>query len=252
MAAFFNTILHQPLFNALIFLQQTISFGDLGVAIILLTLIVRLILYPLSYKGFKSQMIMQRIQPEIKSIQEKHKDNKEKQAELLMEVWKKNKVNPFSGFVLLIIQLPILLALYRIFLSDFSTESLKTLYAFVPHPEIISKTFLGLIDLSEKSIVIVGIAAVLQYIHGKLSLARPQGSQKGQMNKMTRNMVFLGPIITIVFLTNLPSAVGIYWATTSAFSIFQQIIIGKSLHSSNDGTDQPKTNNRETPDPNRA
>jgi YidC/Oxa1 family membrane protein insertase len=249
----FHTLLFQPLFNGLIFLEQHAAFGDLGIAIILLTLVVRGILYPLSYKSFKSQMVMQRIQPEIKEIQEKHKDNKEKQAELLMAVWKKNKVNPFSGFLVLIIQLPILIALYRIFLSDFSSpEIFNSLYSFIQAPETISNSFLGLIDLRERSIVIVGIAAILQYIQGRLSLAvRPKAGKKaGAQSKMIKNMVFFGPVITIVFLTALPSAIGIYWSATAAFSIFQQLIISRSL--SHGDSQRNSENSGKTLEPNRA
>jgi len=235
MSALFHTIIFQPLFNGLIILQQYVTFGDLGLAIIILTVIVRAILYPFSYKTFRSQMIMQKIQPEVKKIQEKHKDNKEKQAELLMAIWKKHKVNPFSGFFLLIIQLPILIALYRIFLSDFSPATLDNLYPFFTHPEVIKQSFLGLINLREKSIVIVGIAAILQYIQGRLSMFHTKTEKNGKpASKMSRNMVFLGPVITIVFLTALPAAVGIYWATTAAFSIFQQFIIRRSFSASDE------------------
>ena len=248
----FHTILFQPLFNALIFLEQHAAFGDLGVAIILLTLVVRGILYPLSYKSFKSQMVMQRLQPEIKAIQEQHKNNKEKQAELLMAVWKRNKVNPFSGFLLLLIQLPILIALYRIFLSDFSSpEIFSNLYSFIKTPEAISNSFLGLINLKERSIVVVGIAAVLQYFQGRLSLmTRSTGPKAAAQSKMAKNMVLFGPIITVVFLTALPAAIGIYWSATAAFSVFQQLIISRSL---SHGESQRNSENRgETSKPDRV
>ena len=242
MSGLFNAILYQPLFNGLVFLYEYVTFEDLGLAIIVLTIIVRLILYPLSYKAFRNQVLMQRIQPEIKKIQHDHKDNKEKQAELLMKVWKENKVNPFSGFLLILIQLPILIALYRIFFHGFSGDALNNLYSFLPRPEAINDVFLGLINLNKKSIVVVGLAAVLQYIQGYLALRK--SGQAAAQSRTSRNMVFLGPVITIIFLSALPSAVGLYWAATSGFSVVQQMIINKSLSKETNHGDGHDSNDR--------
>ena len=98
MANLFHTILYQPLFNALIFLYQYLSFHDLGIAIILLTIVIRLVLFPLFYKGAKDQAILQRLAPKIKEIQTNHKNDKQKQAKAMMDLYRQHKVNPFSGF----------------------------------------------------------------------------------------------------------------------------------------------------------
>lgn len=229
MSSLYNTILYQPLFNALIFLYQYVSFQDLGMAIILLTVIVRTILYPLFHKSFKNQTLMQKIQPEIQKIQHDHKDNREKQAQSLMELYRRHKVNPFSGFLLIFIQLPILIALYQVFLAGFSPESLTNLYDFLTPPNEISHSFLGLIDLSTRSIVMVGLAAVAQYFQGQLALPKQQPGKENTASKIGRQMVFIGPVLTVVVLVSMPSAIGLYWLTTSLFSIGQQIIINKSL-----------------------
>src|SRR5687767_12153083 len=104
----FHELLYQPLFNALVFLYENVTFGDIGIAIILLTIIIRLILYPLFRKSIRNQMLLQRIQPMVKRIQEEHKENREKQAKALLELYREHKVNPFSGILLLFVQLPIL------------------------------------------------------------------------------------------------------------------------------------------------
>ena len=229
MSGIFHTILYEPLFNALIFLYNTVAFKDFGVAIILLTVIVRFILYPIFYKSFRNQTIMQKIQPEIQRIQHDHKGDKEKQAKMMMELWKTHKVNPLSGTLLLFLQIPILIVLYKIFLSDFSPEVLDTnLYSFITSPGAINSVFLGLINLKSRSIFIVVLAAILQYIQGKLSLAKSAATNTKQ-SKIGAQMVFIGPILTFLVLTSLPAAVGIYWLTTSGFSIFQQFLINKSL-----------------------
>ena len=117
MGSLFNEILYKPLYNALVFLYQYITLEDLGLAIILLTILIRFILYPLFYKSIKSQALLQKIQPEIQKIQHNHKDNREKQAQELMALYRQHKVSPFSSFLMILVQLPVLIALYRLFLQ---------------------------------------------------------------------------------------------------------------------------------------
>lgn len=215
MKALFNFLLTEPLNNTLVFLYSYITLQDLGIAIILLTFIIRLILFPLFYKSFRSQAILQKLQPEIEKIQQLHKHDREKQALAMMELYKNHKVNPLSGFLIILIQLPVLIALYQLFLNL---------------PSDLNATFLNFINLKEANLVIVFLAAALQYLQGKLSLPQVRPEQQNQASfKMAKNMVFLGPILTVVFLYTLPSAVGLYWLATTVFSIFQQIYINKSL-----------------------
>ncbi len=219
MSELFNKILYQPLFNVLVFLYQYL--GDLGVAIIILTVLIRVVLFPLFYKGAKDQAIMQRLAPKIKEIQTNHKNNREEQAKALMGLYREHKVNPLSSFLLILVQLPILIALYQVFMKG------------LVGPDFLDLNFLGLIDLSKKSAIIVGLAAVAQYFQGKLSIIKSEKLFKDltPMERMGRQMIYLGPILTIIFLYffNLPSAVGLYWLTTSLFSVIQQIIINKRL-----------------------
>lgn len=233
MSSLFNEILYRPLFNALVFLYQYLSFHDLGIAIIFLTIIIRLILFPLFYKGAKDQTILQRLAPKIKEIQKNHKDDKEKQTKALLELYREHKVNPFSGFLLLLIQLPILIALYRVFLAGFSSKTLSGLYSFISVPKFFNYSFLGIIDLSKANIFIVLAAGLAQYFQTKLAVPKTNKPFKdlSASERMGQQMVYLGPILTIVFLyfLNLPSAVGLYWLTTSVFSAIQQIIINEKI-----------------------
>ena len=240
MTNLFHEILYQPLFNALIFLYEYFSFHDLGVAIILLTIIIRLILFPLFYKGAKDQAILQRLAPKIKEIQNNHRDDREKQARALMDLYRQHRVSPFSGFLLLLIQLPILIALYRVFLNGFSAETLTNLYSFIPKPEFLNYSFLGIINLGKKNLLIIAAAAVVQYFQGKLSMVKTTKPLRDltPTERMSRQMIYFGPILTIIFLYffNLPSAVALYWLTTSAFSVIQQIMINKKISESFNGT----------------
>ncbi len=220
MSDFFHKILYQPIFDVLVFLYQYL--GDLGIAIIVLTVLIRLVLFPLFYKGAKDQAIMQRLAPKIKEIQTSHKNNREEQARALMGLYREHKVNPLSSFLLILVQLPILIALYQVFMKGLSIES-----------GFLELDFLGLVDLSRRSAIVVGLAAMAQYFQGKLSIIKSEKPLKDltPAERMGRQMVYLGPILTIVFLYffNLPSAVGLYWLTTSLFSVIQQIIINKRL-----------------------
>lgn len=228
MSSLFHTFLYQPLFNALVFIYNYV--GDIGVAIIVLTVITRIVLYPLFYKSFKNQTIMNKLQPEIQKIQHDHKHDREKQAQALMALYRQHKVNPFSGFLLIFVQLPVLIALYRVFLSGFSPEFLGDLYGFVSAPVEFNNLFLGLIDLKTKSILMVGLAALAQYFQGYLTLAKrdPAGAESSAA-KIGRQMVFIGPIITVLVLASLPSAIGLYWLAGTIFSIAQQVVINKRL-----------------------
>jgi YidC/Oxa1 family membrane protein insertase len=233
----FHEFFYRPLFNLLVGLYNTVSFEDFGVAIILLTIIIRIVLYPLFYKSFRNQALMTRIQPHVKRIQEEHKKDRAKQAEALMALYREHKLNPFSGFFLILIQLPVLIALYQVFLKGFGPGVFSDLYSFVAEPEHLNSTLFGLISLGKPNMIVVALAVVAQYFQGKASL-RPQAknSEKKQENpqaefaaRMGKQMVFIGPLLTLLILPSLPAAVGLYWFVTSVFSILQQRIINRKL-----------------------
>ncbi len=235
MSYLFNEFLYRPLLN-LLFLIYNNTIADIGISVILLTIVIRLILLPIFYKSAKDQTILQKITPRIKELQKIHKDNKEKQVEEIMKVYKEHKVNPFSGFILLLIQLPILIALYRVFLNGFSNNVLSQLYSFVLPPHNIHTMFLGIIDLTSKNIWIVVIAGVFQYLQSKLMMNMSklatnsaQSKEADIAQKISRNMMIMGPVLTVLILYPLPSVVALYWLTTSAFSVIQQIVINKKI-----------------------
>ncbi len=219
MSELFHTYLYEPILWGFVFIYENLAFHNLGFAIILLTICVRIILFPIFYKSAKDQSLMQRIQPKLKKIQEEHKNNKEEQAKAMMRLYKENNLNPFSGFLLLLVQLPVFIALFKIF----SNEVSSTIFD--------NPLFFGLINLGEKSIVIAVIAAIAQYVQGKLLLPpkTKDGENENQMARVGRTMTILGPALTFFILTNLPSALGLYWIISSLFSIAQQIYINKKI-----------------------
>ncbi len=230
MTAFFRIIISDPLFNLLVVLYKHVTFEDLGVAIIFLTIIIRVVFYPLFYKAFKNQALMQKVQPELKKIQVEHKGNREQQAAAMMKLWQEHKINPFSSFILIFAQLIILIPLYRIFLNGFSPAALTHLYSFVSPPLHLNNTFLGLINLLKPNMIIVGLAVVAQYIQGRLSLPKPSSNSAGAPNKMGRQMLIVGPLLTLLILPSLSAAIGLYWVTSTLFSIFQQYLINQTVY----------------------
>ena len=233
----FNTVLYQPLFNALVFLYNYLPGNDFGIAIIVLTILIRLILYPLSSKGIKSQKALANIQPKIKEIQEKYKQDKEKQTKELMELYKKEKINPFSGCLPLLIQLPIIIALYRVFWGGLDPEKLNLLYGFISSPGQIDSIFLGFLNLANPNIILAILVGTAQFIQIKIISQKPKkttsnSKRGGFAEEMQKQMQYFMPVFIVLILWRLPSALGLYLLTTTLFTIFQQYIIVKNNHES--------------------
>lgn len=230
MFSWFQYIFYLPILNLLIFFYDTIAAHNLGLAIILVTLLIRIILYPFFHKGAKQQMLMQRIQPHVKKIQETHKKDMQKQSEALMALYKEHGINPFSSFLLLLIQLPILIALYWAVRSGLGSGAIAGLYSFVPPPGTINTLFLGFINLAVPSVTLILLAAAAQYVQARLAIYKqPAGQVLSPAEKIARQMSFIGPIMTIVIFYSLPAAVGLYWLVASLFSIVQQIFVNRHL-----------------------
>jgi YidC/Oxa1 family membrane protein insertase len=228
---FFYIILYQPLFNSLVLLYNYVPGHDFGIAIIFLTLIIRIILFPISIKAVKSQRGLQTLQPKIQELQKKYKDDKEKQAKEVLELYKKEKINPFSGLLLALIQLPILIALYRVFWNGLNPKELTSLYSFVLNPGHINFLFLHIINLSKPNFGLAILAGLVQYFQTKTMFPKTnikpsnknQGPDFSQM--MQKQMMYFFPVFTIIILINLPSALGLYWVASGLFTIAQQYLI---------------------------
>lgn len=226
----FNTILCQPLFNALILLYEYLPGQDFGIAVIALTVLIKLIFYPLGVKGIKSQKALSTLQPKIKAIQEKFKNNKTEQARATMELYKQEKINPLSGCLPLLIQLPILFALFRVFWRGFGEEQLGFLYSFVPHSGPIDTTFLGILNLAEASIILAILTGITQFFQTKMVSSKQKIAKKGPLDfsqMMQKQMLYFFPFFTVFILWRLPSAIALYWMVTTLFTIGQQYFILK-------------------------
>lgn len=237
---FYPTI-YQPLYNALIFLYNNFAFHDFGIAIIIITLILKGILMPLSKKQIESQKKLQELQPKIKEIQNRHKDNKEKQSQELMKFYKENKTNPFGGCLPMIIQLVFLIAIYRIFFN-ISSAGLNVqedvLYSFIANPGQINNMFIGLIDLAKPSIVLAILAAAGQFYQTKMLMAKQPPTVPSKDGKspdfaqiMNKQMLYLGPALTLFIGIKFPAGLALYWLVSTLFAIGQQMYLERSFPS---------------------
>jgi YidC/Oxa1 family membrane protein insertase len=185
----------------------------------------------LSAQAIRSQKVFQDIQPKIKEIQKKYKDDKEKQVQLTLSLYKEAKINPFSSFFPLLVQLPILFALYKVFWKGLSTQELTNLYSFIKKPESISPIFLGLVKLDKPFLAIAIIAGIFQFIQIRMMTPEIKKGDEG-LDKFSaalqKQTLYFFPILIVFMLLKTPSAIGLYWITTTIFSIIQQRIILKS------------------------
>src|SRR3989344_4486774 len=164
MLAFFKTIIYVPLYNGLVLILGVLPIADIGVAVIILTAIVKIILYPLAKKTSVTQLQMKEHQVELDEIREKTKSNRELQARQIMEFYKKYQINLFSSFFTILIQIPIIYSLYYIFThGGFPVVEESMLYSFVQMPGEISMQFLGLVDIAGKNIFLALIAAITSF-----------------------------------------------------------------------------------------
>ncbi|MDP4000985.1 MAG: YidC/Oxa1 family membrane protein insertase [bacterium] len=218
----FNTILVYPLLNLLVFFYNFIP--DLGVVIILITVLVRLALLPSFHKSLKHQKAMQDLQPKMNEIKEKYKEDKEQQAKALMELYKIHSVNPLSSCLPMLIQLPILIALYFVFIQSLNGEALRGIYGFISAPQSLDPTFLGFLDLSKSNIIIAVIAGGLQFLQGKMMAPRTQGTD--QMSKIfSYQTIYFFPLLTFFIGMRFPAGLPLYWVVTTLFGVGQQYFI---------------------------
>lgn len=239
----FHTYLYKPLLNALISIYNFLPAHDLGLAIIVLTLLVRVVLFPIFYKSAKDQAIMQKIAPRLKEIQKSLKHDKEQQVKETLALYKEHKVNPMTQMGFMIIQILILVGLYRVILNVMNAIPAEDLYAFVAAPQTLNLTFLSFFNLGDKnSIVFALLVGASQYFLSKLSTPPVAGkAELSAAEKMSRQMVLIAPLLIGGIAYFFPIAVGIYLLTTTVFSVIQQIIINKSLK--NGDTGKHETNN---------
>ncbi|MFZ4500116.1 MAG: YidC/Oxa1 family membrane protein insertase [Minisyncoccia bacterium] len=232
MKTLWETLIYDPIYNALIFFAQHLTWQDVGLAVVLLTIVIRLILFPLSKKSVVSQYKMKALQPKLEAIKAKSL-SKEAEAQETFALYKTEKINPFSGCLYLLIQLPILFALYFVFMRGVSQPD--HLYSFL-NTENLHNMFLGLIDITKPYLPLAILAGITQAIQAFL-MPKPavpaSGNENGFQHQFAKSLSvqtrFVLPVIIIFIAAKLAAAVSLYWAVANTFSILQELYIKRSL-----------------------
>lgn len=252
MVNFFNVVFYEPLYNALVLLIDILPTADVGIAVIVLTLFVKTLILPLSIKATRTQMKLKILEPKIKEIQTKYKDKREEQAIKMMDVYKEAKVNPFSSIFLLVLQLPIVIALYLVFARGGLPEiNAEILYSFIPFPENVNMNFLGLIDVAGKSLVLAVIAGAAQFAQSHFLLSaqkkakeekeeevveeKKEPSFKDELAKsMNMQMRYVFPLIIGFISYSISGAVALYFIISSLVTIAQEVFVKRRLRAENE------------------
>lgn len=222
-------IFYEPLYNALVFFASIIH--DAGIAVILLTLVVKVLLFPLTKKSILSQAKLKALEADIEKIKKEFPD-KTIQAQKTLALYKENKVNPFSSCLVVLIQFPIIIALYQVFLQGFSLQP-SALYSFLAYPELVSLKLFGVLDIVQNhNILLAFLAGITQFIQMKIatvgmtSSGLDPGSFKEQFTKsMQFQMKYILPIFIAVIAYQVSAAIALYWVTSNVVSIVLEIII---------------------------
>jgi YidC/Oxa1 family membrane protein insertase len=226
-----NIILYKPLVNVLAFIISVIPGGDVGFAVIILTLLVKAALMPLSQRSIESQAKMKLLEPELNKIKNS-KSSKEEQAKETMELYKKHKTNPFSGCLLAIIQIPIIFALYYAFYKGINFDG-SLLYSFVHIPAHLNTNFLGLLDVSKPNLFLAILAGLSQFFQAHYmpkpatSSNEPGGFAESFTKSMNMQMKYIFPILIVLIAYRISGAVALYWIISNTFTVFQQIHANK-------------------------
>ncbi|MFZ2804005.1 MAG: YidC/Oxa1 family membrane protein insertase [Patescibacteria group bacterium] len=234
----FTTILYQPILNLLIWFYNVIPGNDFGFAIIALTVLVKLVLWPLTASQIKQQRALQELQPKIDEVRKRLKDDKEAQSKELMDLYRKEQVNPAASCLPLLIQLPIFIGLFSALRDGLAAKSLNLLYPFVANPGTINTMFLGFVNLAHPNYVLAVLAGAIQFVQSWQILRRPsitakppaevQGSpgakDESMAAMMNKQMMYMMPAVTILIGISLPGGLTLYWLVMSLLTVGQQAI----------------------------
>lgn len=257
----FDILIVQPIFNLLIGIYSLVPGGDFGVSLIIFTIIVRFLMYPLVKKQLHQTKIMRKLQPELAKIKKNAKGNKQVEGMQMLELYKKHGVSPFRSIGILLVQLPIFIALYYViqiftmhrdqiakFTYDFM-ENIGPIKQLIEHPDQFNEKLLGIVDLTKSAfannsvdvflVLLAVVAAVTQYIMSKQTLPQTeskkrlrdimseaaQGKQADQseMNALVMGkMVKVLPIFMFFIMITVPGALALYYAVSNIVAVAQQ------------------------------
>ncbi len=230
MKALFNAIIYQPIFNLFVGLYLLVP--DMGAVILLVTLIIKIVLYPLTKKSIKAQKELSELQPKLEAIKKTHKGDQQAIAQETMKIYKEHKVNPFGSCLPLLVQLPIFLALYWVFQAGLTSNNFDLLYPFIKNPGTLNTMTLGFLDLAKPNVILAVLAGLTQFWQAKMMLTKRPPKAAGEGGKdedmatmMNKQMLYFMPALTVFIGMSFPGGLALYWIFSTLFTIGQQYLV---------------------------
>lgn len=232
----FHTVFYEPLYNLLVVTLNIVPLHDIGTAIILVTCIVKGILLPINLSTLRSQYLMKKFEPEMNKLKAIQKTNPSEYSQKVMELYKREKINPFSGFLGMIIQIPIILALYFVFKNGLKADA-ESIYSFISFPEKLHSVAFGLFDVTKRNIFVAVLAGVSSHILARRQttsmISKKEGGEESFQDQFMKSMriqlLYVLPIIIVMTATALPSALALYWLVSNVIAYAQDVYIKRKL-----------------------
>lgn len=228
---FFRTFIHEPIYNALALFVSIIPGGDVGVAIILITILVKVILFPLAVRASHTQLVMRTLEPDLKALRERYKDNSQELALKTLALYREHKINPFASILILFIQLPVIFGLYWVIWAERNGGAFDPalLYMWITPPDVSSFVFLGLVPLAQGSVLLAIIAGLTQVYLSRLMMPTaptPTGKsfQDDLATSMHLQMRYVFPVLLGVIAYVGTAAIALYFITSNIFGIMQELV----------------------------
>lgn len=231
MMSFFHNVIYLPIHNLLVFFIDTVPGHDLGIAVIAVTLVVKLILMPLSLSAVKTQKAMKLLEPELKALKEKYKNNQQELAKETFALYKKNNVKPFASILMLFLQIPIVFGLYFVCRGAITTATDPSLlYSFVSVPDALSPLFLGIFAVTTPSIVLAAVAGLSQLAQAFYTIRMPEKTAEPSMQEeLSRAMAsqarFMLPVLIAIFAYVGSGAVALYFVASNLMMLAQEFLV---------------------------
>jgi YidC/Oxa1 family membrane protein insertase len=243
-SAVFHAIIYNPLYNGLVFLVSILPGHDMGLAVVALTIVVRIIIFPLSRRAVDAQLAMKKVAPEVEELKKKYKKNSPEQSQAVFALYKERGIHPFASIGLVLIQFPVLIALYWVFYrGGFPNVDAALLYPFVHAPAMVNMTLLGIVSMTSRSIPLALLAAVTQYLYTRLSMgprektpdsSPVEASLSGDMAKsFDLQARYALPVMIGIIGYTVAAAAPLYWATSNTFMILQELAAGRRFNPKN-------------------
>lgn len=232
----FHTFFYEPIYNLLVLVLTYVPFHDVGAGIIVVTFLVKFVLLPLNLSALRSQYLMKKVEGEMAIIKEQHKKEPQEASKKMMEIYKREKINPFSSLFAIIIQIPIIFALYRVFSKGLSAD-MDSLYSFVTFPTNLHTLAFGLFDVTEKNIFIAILAGISSYFLARRQTTmmiskkeeKEETFQDQFMKSMRIQLLYVLPVIVAFSSAVLPAALGFYWFISNVIAYGQDVYMKRKL-----------------------